>query len=201
MRTVGREQRTKMNHVLKLGLAAMLLPIAPLCATQPADTAASEASILECGMLEFTEADDRLFGQVYGLPRNRSLRSDPDGRLRVRDREEEQIAICGRQYHLSGGDLDLVDTYTRGEMLRRGAARHLRQAGADSAKLDVIAESLSWEDIGHYSNDALLQRLHIVLDEAGIPKPLHAAAVDYMVFVKRGAAFRMGWARQRTGRH
>jgi hypothetical protein len=191
----------KMGYFLKLGLAALLLSSSPSNAAPAADAtviaAGSEAAILECGLSAFSQDDDRLFAQFYLLSRNGSRPNGPDGRLQVRDREEEQIAICGRQYHLSAKRLELLDNYAKGEMLRRGAAWNLRKAGLDPQSLGHITRTLSPADITRRSNDALVRRLRPVLDEAGVPRSLHAAAVDYIVFACRVPAARWLWARER----
>jgi hypothetical protein len=194
--------RMKMGYFLRFGLAALLLSSSPSQTAQAAGAAAagSEAEILECGLSAFSENDDRLFGQVYVLSRHRSPPNAPDGRDQVFDREDEQIAICGRQHHLSAKDAHFLDTYTKGEMLRRGAAWDLRNAGVDPTRLHQIAKTLSPEDFTRHSNDGLIRRLRPALEEAGVPKSLHAASVDYIVFTCRHYAARWLWARQRAGR-
>jgi hypothetical protein len=193
----------KIGHRLRDLLAVLLLTAGPSQTAQAADVpvAGSEAAIMECGLSVFSESDDRLFGQVYVLSRHRSPPNAPDGRDQVFDREDEQIGICGRQYHLSAKDVELLDTYTKGEMLRRGAAWDLRHAGVDPTRLRQIARTLSAEDFTHRSNDALVRRLRPALEDVGVPKLLHAAAVDYIVYTCRAYAAWGLWARQRAGRH
>jgi len=188
--------------VLKFGLAALLLAVVPFGKAQAVQggAAVSDAAILQCGLSAFSEADDRLIGQVYVASRHSPPRNGPDGRRQISEREEEQIADCGRQYRLNAKELDLLDKYTMGEMLRRGASWDLRHAGFDPAKLHPIARLLSAEDYTHRSNDILIRRLRPDLEEAGVPRLLYAAAVDYIVFACRANAARWLWAQQRAAR-
>ena len=184
-------------------LVALLLPLGSLHALQPADEAAiaREISILECGISAFGAADDPFLGQAYRLRRHSRSPYGPDPRDRLRERHEEQVESCGRLHHLNAQELDIVGQFTWVQLLRRGAAWNLQEAGVDLARLDDLARTLSFEDVSRETNRPLIPRLRRLLDKAGIPRPLHATAVDYMVFRGRGAVYRQLWPRGRLGRH
>jgi hypothetical protein len=192
-----------MRFYCLLGLAGVLLPVGSLDALQPADKGAiaRELSILECGISAFSDADDQFLGRAYGLRGHSRSRTAPDARDRLRDDHEDRIAACGRLHHLNANELDTLDQFTWVEVLRRGAAWNLRDAGIDPAKLDAIARTLSVEDITRESNGPLVPRLHRVLAEAGVPRHLHATAVDYMVFRRRMFIYRAAWVQARLGLH
>jgi hypothetical protein len=180
---------------LRLGAAALaawvsLLLSAPAGAMQ---AAAVEADmIVACGMAAFGEADERLFGQSYAaLIADRPDLAPPE-RKRVPDRLEAQLEACRQRHDLAAVEVEGMRNYSMAETLRRGAAWHLRDSGADMAALDAIAARFTFAELVK-DESAFKRRARKLLKATAIPASLHAAAIDYVTFVHGADYLKADW--------
>jgi hypothetical protein len=177
------------------GLAALVASAAG-AQHRPTGAAPGNAATVECAFAAFSEADRRLFGDVYSAARaERPDQAPPGGREAMRHLDP-LVEACRRQYRLGPADEELLMVYAVAGAMRGGAAQHLIAGGVDPARLDPIAGRLSFEQAVGDPDDALLRTLAPAFDEAAVPSELHRVAADYLIFLRRSEAFRLVWSRR-----